>query len=291
MTGRTSGIGARAAAQLGRTADVRLILGVRRPSRVGETAPLDLTALDSVRGFASAVHGRLGGAPIDALVLNAGIIRPDANGRTVDGFETTFAVNHLAHYLLIRLMLPMLAEDAVVVLTTSGTHDPAQRAGLEPPRHACADLPADPIRDESRHRNARKAGEHAYTASKLCALLTATALRQRRSLTAVAYCPGQVFGTALTQHLPIHMRAAWKILGTPLGAPLRALRPALNARNAAGAALAALALGRTAPPEGRIYAALRGGRVSWPDPSALAQNDGLADRLWNDSASLVGLPA
>jgi hypothetical protein len=43
----------------------------------------------------------------------------------VGGFEATFAVNHLAHYLLPRLLMPRLAHDGSVVLTTSDMHDPA----------------------------------------------------------------------------------------------------------------------------------------------------------------------
>ncbi|MDA0635459.1 SDR family NAD(P)-dependent oxidoreductase [Nonomuraea sp. MCN248] len=92
--------------------------------------PLDLAQLDSVRAFAASVRERLGGGPVDALVCNAGVVLPEAGGRTVDGFETTFAVNHLAHYLLSRLLLPVLADGARIVLTTSGAHDPATRAGL-----------------------------------------------------------------------------------------------------------------------------------------------------------------
>lgn len=144
MTGGTSGFGATAAARLRRSGESRLILGVRRPTPVGESIPLDLAGLESVRAFATSVRERLADAPVDALVLNAGMIRADVTGRTVDGFETTFAVDHLAQYLLVRLLLPVLADGAVVVLTTSGTHDHATRAGLEPPRHADAELLAHP---------------------------------------------------------------------------------------------------------------------------------------------------
>jgi NAD(P)-dependent dehydrogenase (short-subunit alcohol dehydrogenase family) len=50
------------------------------------------------------------GADIDALVLNAGAQFPNLDQRTEDGSETTFAVNHLAHYLLLRFLLPKLGE-------------------------------------------------------------------------------------------------------------------------------------------------------------------------------------
>lgn len=292
MTGGTSGFGVIAAERILASGDVRVLLGARRTTSIGEPITLDMAHLDSVRAFVKSVHERLEDRLIDALVLNAGVVLPDANSRTVDGFETTFAVNHLAHYLLLRLLLPALADDAVVVMTTSGTHDPATRAGLTPPRHANAELLAHPDRD----RPSRKAGEHAYTASKLCSLLTARALSahadlQHRCVTALAYCPGQVFGTGLAKDLSLPLRVAWSLLGTPLGWPLRQLDGNLNTVSAAGRTLSDLALRVATPPPGRLYAALRRGQLTWPDPSELARDDELANALWRDSARLVGLPA
>ncbi|WP_328875529.1 SDR family NAD(P)-dependent oxidoreductase [Streptomyces sp. NBC_00287] len=296
MTGGTSGFGAIAAERLTRSGGARVILSARQPISAGESFQLDLTELGSVRAFATQVRERLDGTPVDALLLNAGMVRPDVTGRTVDGYETTFAVNHLAHYLLLRLLLPALAEGAIVVLTTSGTHDPATGAGLAPPRHADAELLAHPDRDPGCDTRPRKSGEHAYTASKLCAVLTARSLSEHpairtRHVTALAYDPGQVFGTGLAKDLSLPLRTAWSLLGTPvLGWPLRLLSPTLNSRTAAGTTLADLALGRATPPKGHTYAALRRGQLSWADPSELARRDDLAQALWNDSARLVGLP-
>lgn len=295
MTGGTSGFGAAAAERLRRSGDRQLILGARQPNS-DERIALDLAQLDSVRSFATSVTERLAGESVSSLVLNAGTIRGDVVSRTVDGFETTFAVNYLAHYLLVRLLLPTLADGAVVVLTTSGTHDPAAGAGLTPPRHADPELLADPDRDPDRARRPRDAGEHAYTASKLCTILLARSLSahpdvRAGGMTVVAFCPGQVFGTGLAQHLSLPLRSAWALLGTPIGFPLRRLKRDLNGRTAAGSALADLALGTTPPAGGETYAALRGGRLTWPEPSVLARRDDLADALWRDSAIMVGLPA
>jgi len=296
ITGGTSGFGAIAAERLTLSRNARLIVGARRPTTEGESIPLDLTELESVRAFATSVRQRLGDTSLDALVLNAGLVLSDVTARTVDGFETTFAVNHLAHYLLLRLLMPVLADRAIVVLTTSGTHDPAARAGLAPPRHADAELLAHPDRDRGRDTRPGKAGEHAYTASKLCAVLTARSLSvhpdvQSRRLTVVAYCPGQVFGTGLAKHLPYPLRMAWSVLGSAVFAwPLRSLNRNFNSRAAAGNTLADLALGLVTPPNGRSYAALRRGQVTWPDPSELARQDELSQALWCDSARLVSLP-
>ncbi len=295
MTGGSSGFGVLTAERLTQSGKARLILGARRAAPGAEAIPLDLAQLASVRAFATSVRERLGDAPIDALLLNAGVVRPDAAGRTVDGFETTFAVNHLAHHLLLRLLLPILADRAIVVLTSSGTHDPATGAGLTPPRHANAELLAHPDRDPERDPRPSQAGEHAYTASRLCSVLTARALSEQpdveaRRLTVIAYCPGQVFGTGLAKDLSLPLRIAWSVLGTPaLQWPLRKFNRYLNSRVDAGNALADLALGLATPPSGRIYAALRAGRLTWPDPSELARTDALAHALWRDSDRLVGL--
>lgn len=294
MTGGSSGFGAIAAQRLTQTPGARLLLGARSPTI--DSVPLELTRLDSVRAFAGSVRERLGDTRIDALLLNAGTILPHDSGRTADGYETAFAVNHLAHYLLVRLLMPALANEARVVLTTSGTHDPDTRASLATPRHADAELLAHPDNDPDRHTRPKQAGEHAYTASRLCNVLTARSLNadpdiRTRQITAVAYDPGQVFGTGLARDLAIPLRIAWAVLGTPLGAPLRRLNRTQNTRKAAGQALAKLALGTVTPPQGRTYAALRRGQLTWPDPSALARRDDLAHALWTDSARLVGLTA
>jgi NAD(P)-dependent dehydrogenase (short-subunit alcohol dehydrogenase family) len=244
-----------------------------------------------VRTFAAAVGDRLAGAGIDALVLNAGMSPPDGDNRTADGYETAFAVNHLAHYLLIRLLLPQLADKAIVVLTTSGTHDPAEGTVVPPPRHADARLLAHPESDPDGDERPRTAAGRAYSSSKLCNVLTARALAahpdaRARRLTVLAYNPGPTPGTGLVRAAPLPIRLAWRLLGTRL----RVLVPRFNSRTAAGDALAGLALGAVDPPPGRVYAALRRGTLTWPDPSELARRDDVRDALWRDSAELAGLP-
>ena len=100
MTGATSGIGAQAVKQFAASPDMLVLTGVRGK---GRTVP---------------------GAEVFPLVLNAGAQFPK-DQRSVDGFEMTFATNHLAHYLLARLLMPDLAVGGRLVLTTSDTHDPA----------------------------------------------------------------------------------------------------------------------------------------------------------------------
>lgn len=295
MTGGTSGIGAVAAHALSESAANRLILGARgsRPEGTAarpdvEVLALELASLDSVRRFADEVRARVD--EIDALVLNAGVTRADVDRRTVDGFETTFATNHLGHYLLLRLLRDRLAVGARVVLTTSGAHNPAEQTRFAPPRHADAQLLAHPELDPDLDRSPLIAGGRAYAASKLCTILTARALIAQpetiaRGLIVVAYCPGETPGTGVARELPWPTRAMWRLMGTPL----RRLIPDFNTRSAAGRALADLALGVVRPPEGLLYAALRRGRHTFPDPSELAARGDLATRLWHDSSRLVDI--
>jgi NAD(P)-dependent dehydrogenase (short-subunit alcohol dehydrogenase family) len=285
MTGGTSGIGEVAAKQIFGTPNTRLLLGARNGARTQmETLPLDLARLESVRAFTKAVAIKLGDTPIDALVLNAGTQFSNLNQRTVDGFETTFAVNHLAHYLILRLLFPMLAQGAVVVITTSNTHDPANHP--LGPKQLDPEKLAHPLAKEG--AKGFTAGFRAYASSKLCNLLTARALAASQeakalNLRVIAYTPGLIPGTSLFRVWPLWARILMGMAGF--------MRPmtGLNTVAQAGGTLADLALGRIIPTSGHIYASLVKRHLTWPEPSALARNDDTMAALWSDSAAMVGL--
>jgi NAD(P)-dependent dehydrogenase (short-subunit alcohol dehydrogenase family) len=135
VTGGNSGIGYEASLALaGRNAHV--ILAVRSVDKGEEAAreirqrhaqaqvtvmALDLSDLKSVRAFAGtflASHDRL-----DILINNAGVMALPAR-KTVDGFEMQFGTNHLGHFALTGLLLPMLTKTpgARVVTVSSGMH-------------------------------------------------------------------------------------------------------------------------------------------------------------------------
>jgi retinol dehydrogenase 12 len=135
ITGATSGIGlesARALAAQGAT----VVLSGRDPGRgeaalaeVRRTAPdakldlmlADLTSLASVRKLAGDFKAKY--SRLDVLLNNAGLII-DRRKVTTDGFEATFATNHLAHFLLTNLLLDMLTSSgaARVVNVSSDAH-------------------------------------------------------------------------------------------------------------------------------------------------------------------------
>lgn len=99
-------------------------------AQIRQTAPdaqvqfelLDLADLASVRALA----GRLDkdGQRLDILINNAGIMMPRQLRRTVDGFEDQFGTNHLGHFALTALLLPMLlrSDAARVISVTSLAH-------------------------------------------------------------------------------------------------------------------------------------------------------------------------
>jgi NAD(P)-dependent dehydrogenase (short-subunit alcohol dehydrogenase family) len=190
MTGATSGIGAEALKHLIAEPNTKIVIGARGKSKVPEATvlPLGLSSLQSVREFADAVKKHLGSAKINALVLNAGAqFRSDQ--RSSDGFEMTFAVNYLAHYLLARLLLPFMAEGSRIEITTSDTHD----------QWPIAPKTVDP---EAFAHPEKSSPARAYPASKLCDLLLARSLAvsdeaKAQRITVIAYNPGLTGGTGL----------------------------------------------------------------------------------------------
>lgn len=291
MTGGTSGIGLVAATLIRDDHDVRLILGARQAAPSGvESLPLDLQRLASVRDFAAAIEDRLGEAKIDALVLNAGTQFGDTRQRTENGYEPAFAVNHLAHYLLLRQLMPRLAVGALVVITTSNLHDPMINT-IAPPEHADATKLALGQVTVDQGSDDPRAPLRAYAASKLCNLLTAQSLASsafacERRLRVIAFNPGFTPGTGLTRNHALAFRLFFSVWAPVIGFFQRA-----NTVSGGGQLLAKLVLSQIAPPAGRLYASQVKRRLTWPDPAKLATDEAVKAKLWRDSAALVGLSA
>jgi len=94
-------------------------------SRV-DFVPLDLFSLASVRRV-PAVLSALQIPPLAGLILNAGGINMKAKSPefTDDGFERTFQLNFLGHFLLANLLLRQMALPARIIFVSSDLHDPA----------------------------------------------------------------------------------------------------------------------------------------------------------------------
>lgn len=191
VTGASSGIGRTTALELGRrgaqvllacrsagptAAVVDEIAALAGPGRA-EHVPLDLDDLESVRACARQVLDR--DEPLDVLVNNAGLA--GHKGVTAQGFERTFGVNHLGHFLLTSLLLEHLRDQGKtrVVNVASNAHYGPKRIDF--------DAQLRPTRSFG--------GLKEYQVSKLCNVLFTQELARRldgTGVTTYAVHPGVV---------------------------------------------------------------------------------------------------
>ena len=217
ITGATRGIGQAAAVELARQG-VEVALVGREPERVKAVAReataagtgtavhehvADLTLMSEVRALAEEVTGRY--EHIDVLANNAGALF-SSRKETSEGLERTFALNHLAPFLLTSLLRDRLGGGRVVTTSSDA--------------HKAKVLDLDDLQSERGYSAMR-----VYGISKLCNILFTRELAKRApELHANCFHPGVVrtgFGK--------NENGIWKAL-TTLGAPFfRA--PARGARS------------------------------------------------------------
>ena len=221
ITGPTGGLGrATTLAIAGRPADRRpdLLLVGRAGTGLAQVAAdaraaganvqevgCDLARLADVRAAGRHINDLLAAGalrPLRAIVANAGVSVVDTHGASADGYELTFAVNHLAHAQLIGDLLDSLEAPARIVLLGSNTYHqnifrrilhvpPAVwRDPVELARPTAADLPA----------TLESAGV-AYSNSKLAILYYAHELQRRTpaGVTVTVFEPGFMPGTGLSR--------------------------------------------------------------------------------------------
>lgn len=270
VTGATAGIGLATALGLAR-AGFRVILAGRDEERLDEarsrveraasapvdTALADFASLAAVRGLADTVLGRH--ERLDLLVNNAGLITPSYQ-LSADGYELTVAVNHLAPFLLTNLLLDRLWSSAPArIVTVASQAHRGVRIDL-----AALVGPGD------------WSSLKAYGRSKLCNVLFTRALARRLAGKGVVAC---------CLHPGIVRTAIGNRAGTLAGLGWRLVKPFLiGPEKGAETSLFLATIEDPAPFHG-AYVVDR--KIAQPDPAAL--DDGLAERLWHQSARLVGL--
>jgi NAD(P)-dependent dehydrogenase (short-subunit alcohol dehydrogenase family) len=158
----------------GREAGARLVAEV--PNADVELRSLDMASLASIRAFADGVQASY--PAVDLLVNNAGVMAIPRR-ETADGFEMQFGTNHLGHFALTGLLLPLMVNqpEARVVTVSSNAHKPGS-------------MNFDDIMHERSYRRWK-----VYSDSKLANLLFAFELQRRlsavdASLISVAAHPG-----------------------------------------------------------------------------------------------------
>jgi NAD(P)-dependent dehydrogenase (short-subunit alcohol dehydrogenase family) len=267
MTGATSGIGEVAAVRLAERG-ARIVFTAREKARADDT----LAKLQKANpGAAHAVHvadlstlaemKRIGAElarepQIDVLVNNAGALF-NKRQETADGLEMTFALNHMAYFVITNLLLGKLKPGARIVTVASNAHRGAK-------------LKFDDLQSRKGYM-----GFAVYSRSKLCNILFNRELARRvpAGVTANALHPGFV-ATRFGDNSGGLMRAVLKV-----AKPLGAISPEQGAQTIIHLASSPEVAGVT----GEYFYKSR-----ITTPTAEARNDADAKRLWDISAGIAG---
>lgn len=276
VTGANSGLGLRSAQALA-ARGARVVLACRNAEKAAraldevragatgptpEVVPLDLADLDSVRAAADDVAGRV--ESLDVLMNNAGIMATP-KGHTPQGFESQLGTNHLGHFALTGLLLPLLQRAVAprVISTSSQAH----RMGR---------MRWDDLQWERGYERWR-----AYGQSKLANLLFMRELARRApSIISAAAHPGWAAthlqsGAGLTKRL------------SALGNSVFAQSDAMGALPQLYAAtMPDVSRGEYFGPDGMFE---RTGHPTRVGMTAAARNDADAARLWEVSEQLTGV--
>jgi len=274
ITGGNAGIGKEAAvglAMLGATVVITARnaakgaaaleeIASRTGSSTVEVMALDLADFSSIRSFTNeflATHDRL-----DVLLENAGLLLSERS-TTRQGFETTFGVNHVGHFLLTDLLLDRLRESAPsrIVVVASHAHKSA-RQGLD--------------FDDLQTEHQKYAGLKTYSRSKLANVYFARELARRLEGTGVtvnALHPGFVASDF----------ARDGDTGPLMSVGVRIARPfAINTRKGALTSVYLASSREVDSVTGKYFHKCRAVR-----PSKIAQDDDAARRLWEATEALV----
>lgn len=274
VTGATSGIGweasvsfARMGARLimigrdaGKTAQKVEDVRQRSGSRTVDSLLCDFSSQAQVRWLAEEFRARYG--QLHVLVNNAGTVFTKRT-LTVDGLESTFAVNYLGPFLLTNLLLDVLQASAparVIIVSSSG--------------HYSGTMDFNDLGFEHGYQIMR-----AYGRSKLAAVLFTRELAKRLQATEVtvnALHPGAV-ATSIWDRAPAYTR------------PIFSLAKRLFMISPAAGAETIVYLATSPEVEGKTGLYFEKNRPTFP--SRLAQDDAVANRLWEESARLVKLTA
>ena len=210
ITGANAGIGFATAKFLAAMSEWHVVLACRDELKakaaiheIKQTLPhphvsfvaLDLFSLASIRRFPESLASTHV-PPLTALVLNAGGINMKAKSLelTGDGFERTFQLNFLGHFLLANLLIEQMTAPARVLFVSSDLHDPAatKMGRFMPPKYGPVDDLARGTRTAARLKPMAR-----YATAKMYAMMAAYELDRRlrdqgKAITVNSWSPGVV---------------------------------------------------------------------------------------------------
>lgn len=225
ITGPTSGIGFETALLLGKSSKV-ILVGRDRAKLAALKAAIganavsvvaDMGDLESVRRAAAEIIAMK--LPITGLINNAGI-SPMQSSKSPQGYELSYATNHLGPFVLTEALLPHLPDGANVVFLGSAVEDPdrgpAKMAGFRGARYISAEASA---RGEWLPGGSKIRASDAYATTKQSTMAAAFALaREYPRLHINVVEPGFNPSTGLARDAPAAVRIVTKIL-VPLMRP------------------------------------------------------------------------
>ncbi|XP_052223733.1 retinol dehydrogenase 12-like [Dreissena polymorpha] len=280
ITGANTGIGRETARDLA-IRGARVILACRDMKRAQEAADdikrstgnlnvvvykLDLASLESVRDCVKEVlqnEDRL-----DILINNAGVVMM-IYCKTKDGFEMQLGTNHLGHFLFTNLLLDLVKKSA-----------PSRIINVSSRAHMNGRINLEDLNGEQTYRPF-----YAYAQSKLANILFTRELDRRlkgTGVTVVSLHPGGVvsdLGMNISRELPIYFRLPVLILYHGL------IRHLMKTTTAGAQTTLHCALAPEVEQQSGKYFS----DCAVLEPTALAQDDAMASKLWSVSEKMVGL--
>ncbi|KAM0717136.1 hypothetical protein Q7P37_006988 [Cladosporium fusiforme] len=300
ITGTSSGIGIATAASLYETG-ARLFLTARDTTKLKqvvdkivsdspssqvprpELVEMDLSSFMSIRK--AAAHVRSKTSDLNILIGNAGVMFVPF-GRTEDGFETHFGVNHLAHFFLFQELKSLLIEGA------KAAEQPSRVVLVSSSGHRFSEILFDDINFERKEYNSVTA----YGQSKTANIYMANALTRihaREGITGLSLHPGVIMETDIRRHMSDdaladlndhtdrrQLKSAEQGVATTVWA---AVSPHFN--NIANGGRYLADVGECVPMEQGTQHAV--GATGYTD---YAYDEGKAERLWKVSCEAVGIP-
>jgi len=235
------------------------ILKMASPSKKVEAMELDLSSLESIRSFVSDFKAK--DIPLHILINNAGVVGGQTRKTTKDGFEMSFGINHLGHFLLTNLLLDKLKETKGRIVNVSTN------------LHKDFSIDFDDLQYETRKWHAM----NEYSITKLMIVSFSIELQRRLEGTGVnvfSLHPG-VVRTGIVREASLGMRIGFGLAVSIFGKNTKqgsqtsiyaAISPSLNEKG--GSYLADCEISKA---------------------SDEANNPEIAKKLWDISAEMVGL--